>query len=146
MYLVALVVHLKSSARPLVHFYPKLGIRDVTPMQSGTLLGAEASCSGRTAFDSGHYRGRFEAPSSSTRMSHSMKLINNAKQLWSGKQLTSHSLTTTRHRCTRPVRAGADQVCSGLSGTGGNSLSCLLTKWLLQIESTFSKTAAKVGT
>lgn len=35
--------------------------------------------------------------------------MSKAKQL-SGTQLAGHSLVTTRHRCSTPVRAGADQV------------------------------------
>lgn len=76
-------------------------------MQS--MLSAEASCSGRTAFDNGQHRGRCIPPSASIRLGRGLKLMNSAKQL-SGTQLARHSLVTTRHRCTTSVRAGADQV------------------------------------
>ena len=80
-------------------------------MQSGILLSAETSCSGRKAFDNGQHRGRYVSAPCSKRLARSLKLMNNAKQL-SGNQLAGHSLATIRHRCTTPVRAGADEVCS----------------------------------
>lgn len=76
-------------------------------MQS--VLVAEASCSGRTAFDNGQHRGRCIPASGSTRLARGLKVMNSAKQL-SGTQLAGHSLVTTRHRCMTSVRAGADQV------------------------------------
>ena len=76
-------------------------------MQSGMLLSAEASCSGRTAFDNGQHRGRCVSAAGSRRLARSFKLMN--KQL-SGNQLAGHSLATVKHRCTALVRAGADQV------------------------------------
>ena len=82
-------------------------------MQSGMLRSAEASCSGRTAFDNGQHRGRCVSAPGSRSLARRLKLMNNAKQL-SGKQLAGHSLAIVRHRCTTLVRAGADQVCSFL--------------------------------